>query len=65
MDDVEFIKKSLSSILVLLVGATRGNAREEARAALISLNADEAFLSNLTKDARKRIAKASLRSPKQ
>ncbi len=64
MDDREFVKKSLSSILVLLIGATRGAAREEARAALASLDADASFLSNLLKDARKRIATAAARLPK-
>lgn len=65
MDDREFIKKSLSSILVLLVGATRGAAREEVRAVLAAIDADETYLPNLIRDAGERIAVASSRTPKQ
>ncbi|MES2493772.1 MAG: TetR/AcrR family transcriptional regulator [Pseudomonadota bacterium] len=64
MDDRAFIKTSLSSILVLLTGATRGTAREEARAALAAINTDSAYMPALIEDVRARIAAVPLATTK-
>jgi AcrR family transcriptional regulator len=55
LDDESFVRKSLSGILLLLIGATRGHARAHATEAFDQLQSDSEFRRQLLANARDRI----------
>jgi len=56
LDDEGFVRLSLHGVLALLMGVTRGAARDEVRATFAALASDPAELGALLADARRRIA---------
>ena len=55
LDDEAFLTKTMSGILLLLIGATRGNARAGVEEMFVQLQSDGAFRKRLLGDARDRI----------
>jgi len=55
VDDDIFVRKSLSGILLLLMGATCGKTREQVQKTFFALQSDTGFRTKLFSDARQRI----------
>ena len=55
VDDEIFIRRTLSSVLMLLMGATRGVAHDEVREAFTLIQTDSNYRDTLLADARLRI----------
>jgi AcrR family transcriptional regulator len=55
LEDRPFLYKTLSGVLLLLTGATRGNARSDTKDAFVQLQSDTPFRQKLITDARDRI----------
>jgi AcrR family transcriptional regulator len=55
LDDESFLRKSLSGVLLILTGATRGKAHTNAKETFVQLQSDTAFRRQLLANARERI----------